>query len=74
MRFWLQSSSGHVIMEFERQFYNTSVWSQVEFNHFERYIFLNKDGQNRMDSQGIVIVLLSYFIYTESSETECFNK
>lgn len=59
---WLQSSSGHVIMDFEREIYNTSVWSQVEFNYFERDVFFDEDYQYEIDSQGIVIVLMPYFI------------
>lgn len=35
----------------------------------------NEDGQNKMDSHGIVIVLLPFLAYTETSDTsECFNK
>lgn len=61
-------------MDFERKIYNTSVSSQVGFNYFERCVFFNEDDQNNMDSQGIVIVLIPYFIFIETSDSaECFN-
>lgn len=72
---WPQSSSGHVIMDFEREIYNTSVWSQVGVNYFERYVFFDEDFQNEKDSEGIVFVLMPFFIYMETSDgAMCFNK
>lgn len=45
-------------------FRNKSSWVQL----FWALCFFNEDDKNKMDSQRIVIVLIPYFIYIETSE------
>lgn len=48
---------------------------EVNLGSITLRVVSNEDGQNKMDSHGIVIVLLPFLIYTETSDTlECFDK